>query len=170
MGTLLPRLVRTWVWTQTCLRRQKGSLINSLKHVSSPLLGWSHVFQVQGVGSKYCAVWKCKITSLSRSPAMRWVWSPDSWSMANSNGLGWALTGSLVWGLYRLITTKRCLNPCERSGQRWTKWMVLFVFSCVSERRTSYLLSTALFPSVSVSVLLSGKWKEGEGVRVRTPL
>jgi hypothetical protein len=46
---------------------------------------------------------------------------------------------------------------------------VFLVFPCVPERRTPYLLSKALFPSVFASVLTSGKWEEWEEVRVRTP-
>jgi hypothetical protein len=49
------------------------------------------------------------------------------------------------------------------------KQVVLFVFPCVSERRTPYLLSTVLIPSVFVFVLKFGKWEEWEEVRVRTP-
>jgi hypothetical protein len=41
------------------------------------------------------------------------------------------------------------------------------VFPCVLERRNPYLFSTVLIPSVSVSVLMSGKWEEWEEVRVR---
>jgi hypothetical protein len=47
---------------------------------------------------------------------------------------------------------KRYLNPCEGSSQRQKKQVVLFVFPCVLERRTPYLLSTALITSVFVSV------------------
>jgi hypothetical protein len=46
--------------------------------------------------------------------------------------------------------------------------VVLFVFPCVLERRTPYLLSTVLIPSVFVSVLTPGKQEEWEEVRVRT--
>jgi hypothetical protein len=35
------------------------------------------------------------------------------------------------------------------------------VFPCVLERRTPYLLSTALIPSVSVFVLMSGNRRNG---------
>jgi hypothetical protein len=48
------------------------------------------------------------------------------------------------------------------------KMSVLFVFPCVLERRTSYLLSTALISSIFFSVYMSGKWEEKEEVRVRT--
>jgi hypothetical protein len=58
---------------------------------------------------------------------------------------------------------KRHLNAYEGSGQIQTKQVVLFVFPCVPERRTLYLLSTALIPSVSVSasVLMSGSRRNG---------
>jgi hypothetical protein len=49
------------------------------------------------------------------------------------------------------------------------KQVVILVFSCVLERMTPYLLSTALIPSISVSVLMSGKWEEWKEVRVRIP-
>jgi hypothetical protein len=42
------------------------------------------------------------------------------------------------------------------------KQVVLFVFSCVLERRTPYLFSTALILSIFVFVIMSGKWKEWE--------
>jgi hypothetical protein len=48
------------------------------------------------------------------------------------------------------------------------KQVVLFGFPCVLERRTPYLLSTVLIPSVFVSVLTPGKQEEWEEVRVRT--
>jgi hypothetical protein len=64
---------------------------------------------------------------------------------------------------------KRCLNPCEGSNQRQMKQVVLFVFPCVPKRMTPYLLSTALIPSIFVSVLTSGKWEEWEEIRVITP-
>jgi hypothetical protein len=38
---------------------------------------------------------------------------------------------------------------------------VLFVFCCVPERKTPYLLFTTLIPSVSVSVLMSGNGRNG---------
>jgi hypothetical protein len=41
-----------------------------------------------------------------------------------------------------------------------------YLFSCVPERRTPYLLSTALIPFISVSVLMSDRWEEWEEVRV----
>jgi hypothetical protein len=49
------------------------------------------------------------------------------------------------------------------------KQVVLFVFPGMPQRRTPYLLSRALIPSVFVSVLTSGKWEEWEEVRIRTP-
>jgi hypothetical protein len=48
------------------------------------------------------------------------------------------------------------------------KQVVLFVFPYEPERRTPYLLSTALIPSIFVSVLMSGKQEEWEEVIVRT--
>jgi hypothetical protein len=63
---------------------------------------------------------------------------------------------------------KRCLNPHEGSGQRQMKQVVLFVFPYEPERRTPYLLSTALIPSIFVSVLMSSKQEEWEEVIVRT--
>jgi hypothetical protein len=65
---------------------------------------------------------------------------------------------------------KRCLNPCEGSNQRQMKQVVLFVFPCVPKRMTPYLLSTALIPSIFVSVLTSGKWQMGGGQSENTPL
>jgi hypothetical protein len=41
------------------------------------------------------------------------------------------------------------------------------VFPCVQERRTPYLLSTALIPSIFVSVYMSVKREEWEEIRVR---
>jgi hypothetical protein len=64
---------------------------------------------------------------------------------------------------------KRHLNPHKGRRQRWMKQLVLFVFPCVPERRTPHLLSTALIPSIFVSVQMSGKCEEREEVRVRTP-
>jgi hypothetical protein len=64
---------------------------------------------------------------------------------------------------------KRCLNPCEGSGQRLMKQLVLFDFPCVLERWTPYLLSTALIPSIFVSVLMSGKQEEWKEVREEHP-
>jgi hypothetical protein len=59
LGAPLIRLIRTWVQIQACFRRQKGNLINSQRHLSHPFLGWNHIFQVQWVGWKFCAMWEC---------------------------------------------------------------------------------------------------------------
>jgi hypothetical protein len=45
---------------------------------------------------------------------------------------------------------------------------VIFSFPCVLERWIPYLLTTALIPSIFISVLTSGKQEEWEKVRVRT--
>jgi hypothetical protein len=52
---------------------------------------------------------------------------------------------------------KRCLNPCKGSSKRQTKQVVSFAFPGVPESKTSYLLYTALIPSIFVSV----KWQMG---------
>jgi hypothetical protein len=44
------------VQIEACLRRQKGSLINSRKHLNNPLWGMKPCLSVQGAGWKYCAV------------------------------------------------------------------------------------------------------------------
>jgi hypothetical protein len=39
--------------------------------------------------------------------------------------------------------------------------VVIFVIPCVLEKRTNYLLSVTLIPSISVSVWLSGNRRSG---------
>jgi hypothetical protein len=155
---------KTQVQIQACLRRQKGSLIKSQRqrHSSTHLLGWNHVSPVQGAVWKYCAVWECvKVWAWDTAQLQSECGVPIRRYMVNSCGPGWALTRPPVQGLYRLTTAKRCLNPHKGSSQRRTKWVVLFVFPCVLERRTPYLLSTTLIPSISVSVLTSGNRRNG---------
>jgi hypothetical protein len=114
---------------------------------------------LSGSGSRVevlCCVRVCESASLRYSLVMKWVWSPYPcvhseiiWSRVSPNrasGLG----------LYWLTMAKRCLNPCKGSGWRWTKWMVLFVFPCVLEKRTPYLLSMpSSLPSLSLSRCLA---------------
>jgi hypothetical protein len=125
---------------------RRGVLTTLKRHPNNAL---NQVFQVQGAWWKYCGVWEC---------VKVWAWD-ITWlqnecgvlicrPMVNSYGLGWALTGPLIQEFYGLTITKGCLYPHEGSGCRWTKWMVLFVFPCVLERRIPYLISLALIPSL----------------------
>jgi hypothetical protein len=85
LGALLIRLVRSWVRIQTCLRRQKERLI-TWRHLSNSLLGCETVFQVQGVGQKYCTVWVWESVSLRLSLVKTRVQSTDPW-----------VRGELIW-------------------------------------------------------------------------
>jgi hypothetical protein len=118
-------LVRTQIQTQSCLRRQKGSLINSQRqrHLSNHLLGWNRVSYVQGVGWKYCAVWDCvKVWAWDAAQQRSECRVPVCRSVVNSYGPGWTLTRPPVWDLYRLTTAKRFLNPHEGSGLTSPSW------------------------------------------------
>jgi hypothetical protein len=46
---------------------------------------------------------------------------------------------------------------------------MLFVSPCVPERRKLYIVSTALIPSIFVSVLTSVTWEECKEVRLKAP-
>jgi hypothetical protein len=82
LGALLIRLVRTWVQIQACLRRQKGSLINSQRHLSNPLFGVkpSSRFREGELGVRVevlCCVGVCESASLRCSLVTKWVQSPS---------------------------------------------------------------------------------------------
>jgi hypothetical protein len=70
-----------------------------------------------------------------------------------------ASSPGLIWTLYRDLETPKSL---QGEQLRQTKQVVLFVFSCVLERRTPFLLSTAFIHSISVAVLMSGNGKNGK--------
>jgi hypothetical protein len=113
------------------------------------------------------------------SLAMEQKWVSIHRSMADLYGPGWAQTGPLVWGLYRLTTAKRHLNACKRSGWRQMK-QVRTLCRCsswpgnhIQVTNKGYVLffpvhwrkwpltSTPKTPYHSISVLTSGngrKW------------
>jgi hypothetical protein len=87
----LIRLVRTWVWIQACLRRQKGSLINSQRHLSNPLFVGETVsfrFRERDGSTVLCEnVWKCEP---ERYPSYKVSVESQSklvWSKVSPNGL-----------------------------------------------------------------------------------
>jgi hypothetical protein len=163
LGNLVIGLVRTWIRFLACLKRQKGSLINSQwDTLITAFWGWN-LSQVQGAGWKYCAVWVCERVSLRYSPAMKRVWSPDLRVHGNSYGLEWIPTGPLVWGLYGLTMAKRCLNPSKEKGwRRWSKWCCFLL--CAGEE-DPYLL---LFLSLSWC-LVTGEMGERESKNTPPP-
>jgi hypothetical protein len=68
LGALLISLVRTWVQIQACFRRQKGSLINSQRHLSNPLLGVKPCLSGSESGTEVlCCVRVCEGASLRHS-------------------------------------------------------------------------------------------------------
>jgi hypothetical protein len=98
---------------------------------------------------------------------MMQVWSPDLqihdkliWSRVSPNR---ASGPGLIWTHYSQEMPKSLQGEWPEMDEACG-----VVFPCVPERRTPYLLSAALIPSVFVSVLMSGKWEEWEEVRVKT--
>jgi hypothetical protein len=78
LGSPLVRLVRTWVWIQTWLRRQKGSMINSQQDTLVTAFWVKPCLSGSGSGvDVLCCVRVYKIVSLRQSPAAKQMQNPD---------------------------------------------------------------------------------------------
>jgi hypothetical protein len=126
----------------------KGTLVTTFYGVKPCLSGAGSGMEAP------CYVTVCESVSLRWSLLMKQMWSPDLWL---SGKLTWSRVSpnrasgpGLIQTLYGQEMPKSLWG--EGSGWRWTKWVVLFVFPCVPERRTPYLLSTVFIPSIFVSV------------------
>jgi hypothetical protein len=98
----------------------------------------------------YCAR-VCESASLRHSLVMKQVWSPD---LRVHGELIWSRVGPNRASCLGLIRTHYSQEtPKSPQGEQLEMGEASgIVFPCVPERRTPYLLSTALIPSIFISV------------------
>jgi hypothetical protein len=108
LGALPFRLLRTWVQIIGLYLGGRRGDWSPLRDTCIALVGDKTMsFSFREWGRNVC---ECVCVSLTHGLATKQVWSPNPWVHGNSYGIGWALTGPSVWGLYRLTMAKRHLN------------------------------------------------------------